>query len=60
MLKIARIFAYTGYMHVATVHKTGGFIRLLNYPKIIQQQIPNFEVSAFCKFLNASFVILNN
>jgi hypothetical protein len=55
MLKIARIFSYIGYMHVTTVRKAMGFIPLLNYPKIIQQQIPNFEVSAFFKFCKHIF-----
>jgi len=44
MLKIASIFACIGYIyiHVTTVRKAEGFIRLLNYPKAIQQQIPIF------------------
>jgi len=37
-------------MHVTTVRKAEGFIRLLNYPKAIQQQIPTFEMSAFFQF----------
>jgi hypothetical protein len=56
MLKIARICAYIGYVHITTVRKAEGSIRLLNYPKAIEQQTPNFEISVFFQFCKHIFL----